>query len=416
MAAKATSLVIVESPSKAKTISKYLGKKFIVEASVGHIRDLPKSKIGVNIEDGYSPDYVTIKGKADVIKSLRSKAKIAETVYLATDPDREGEAIAWHIAHEISAHGKENDKIFRVLFHEITPKGIQSAMNEPLKIDNQLVESQQARRVMDRILGYKVSPFLWKKVTYGLSAGRVQSVALRLICEREEAINKFIPTEYWSIVAEFFVTKGESFFAKLFRIGGKELIVPEKELLIENERKGTSEKYTSIANKETADEYIRDIPSHIYTLSDIQKKESRRQPLPPFITSTLQQEAASKLRFSAKKTMMFAQQLYEGIELGDEGTVGLITYMRTDSTRLSDDIVLELREYIFSNYGKDYLPSEPRIFKKKKTSQDAHEAIRPTMLKHTPKYVKKFLTKEQFALYELIWNRFVACQMSPAVL
>ncbi|MBS4028029.1 MAG: type I DNA topoisomerase, partial [Ignavibacteriales bacterium] len=408
-------LVIVESPSKAKTISKYLGKNFTVEASVGHVRDLPKSKLGVDVDDDYRCDFVTIKGKGDIIKKLRTKAKSVDKVYLATDPDREGEAIAWHIAHEIVGE-KENGKLYRVLFHEITPKGIAEAMKSPLKIDDRLVDSQQARRVMDRILGYKVSPYLWKRVYYGLSAGRVQSVALRLICEREEAIQSFISTEYWSIIADFEANKTDSFFARLFKIHGKEIIVPDHETLDEISKKGTQDKYTSINNREEVERLLGEIQQQKYVITDIQKKESKRNPAPPFITSTLQQEAASKLRFSAKKTMLLAQQLYEGVELGEDGIAGLITYMRTDSTRISDDILLELREYIFRSYGKEYLPSEARLFKKKKTSQDAHEAIRPTMLKYAPKTIKKFLSPEQFALYELIWNRFVACQMSPAVL
>jgi len=414
-ASNGKSLVIVESPSKAKTIGKYLGKNFIVEASVGHIRDLPKSKLGVDVENGYECDYVTIKGKAEVIKTLRTKGKVADKVFLATDPDREGEAIAWHIAREMFGEDGDN-KLYRVLFHEITPKGISEAMKEPLKIDDKLVDSQQARRVMDRILGYKVSPFLWKRVYYGLSAGRVQSVALRLICEREDLIRAFVPTEYWSIVGEFAPNSAESFYAKLFKIGGKEIIVPDHDTLDELTKKGTRDKYTSINNEGEVKNLLGDIRKQKYVVSEIQKKESKRNPLPPFITSTMQQEASSKLRFSAKKTMMFAQQLYEGIELGDDGTVGLITYMRTDSTRLSDEIVSEVREFIYAQYGKEYLPDEPRTFKVKKSSQDAHEAIRPTMLKYTPKSIKKFLTTEQFALYELIWNRFVACQMNPAIL
>ncbi|MBM4166094.1 MAG: type I DNA topoisomerase [Ignavibacteria bacterium] len=415
MAKAAQSLVIVESPSKAKTISKYLGAGYTVEATVGHVRDLPKSKLGVDVENNYECEYVTIKGKGEVLKKLRAKAKDATSVYLATDPDREGEAIAWHIVKEVFGNDGKG-KTFRVLFHEITPRGIAEAMKHPLKINDKLVDSQQARRVMDRILGYKVSPYLWKRVYYGLSAGRVQSVALRLICEREEEIQAFAATEYWSIVGEFSHTSSESFFAKLFKIHKKEIIVPEKDYLNELRKKGTLHQYTWIENESAAIELMNDIRQHHFSVSDIQKKISKRNPSPPFITSTMQQEAASKLRFSAKKTMMVAQQLYEGIELGEEGTVGLITYMRTDSTRLSEDIVSELREYIFRTYGKEYIPEEPLAYKKKKSSQDAHEAIRPTMLKHSPKAIKKFLTPQQYSLYELIWSRFVACQMSPATL
>jgi DNA topoisomerase-1 len=385
------SLIIVESPAKAKTINKYLGRNYIVEASVGHIKNLPKSKIGIDIEGGFIPEYETIKGKHDVIDRLRAHAEKANAVYLATDPDREGEAIAWHIAKEIEG---KNNKIYRVLFNEITERGITEAMQKPMRIDNHLVDSQQARRVMDRLVGYKISPFVWKTVFYGLSAGRVQSVAVRLICEREEAINAFLPEEYWSIVAEFQTQGSEPFFAKLFRIDDNE---------------------PRIGDATTAEGYVNDIKKQSYIIADLQKKPVKRNPPAPFITSTLQQEAARRLRFHAKRTMMLAQKLYEGVDLGEEGRVGLITYMRTDSTRLSEDAVKEVREYIYSNYGKEYLPHEARLYKKGKSSQDAHEAIRPTSAKHTPKAVKKHLDKEMYELYELIWNRFVACQMSSAV-
>lgn len=384
-------LIIVESPAKAKTINKYLGKDYVVEASVGHIKNLPKSKIGIDIEGGFIPEYETIKGKGDVIERLRAHAGKANAVYLATDPDREGEAIAWHIAKEIEG---VNTNIYRVLFNEITERGITEAMQKPKKIDAHLVDSQQARRVMDRLVGYKISPFVWKTVFYGLSAGRVQSVAVRLICEREEAINSFLPEEYWSIIAEFQTQGNDPFFAKLFKVDSKE---------------------PKIEDATTAEGYVNDIKKQSYVIADLQKKPVRRNPGPPFITSTLQQEAARRLRFHAKRTMMLAQKLYEGIELGEEGRVGLITYMRTDSTRLSDDAVKEVREYIYSNYGKEYLPHEARLFKKGKSSQDAHEAIRPTYTKYSPKAVRKYLDKEMYELYELIWNRFVACQMSAAV-
>jgi DNA topoisomerase-1 len=385
------SLIIVESPAKAKTINKYLGSDYVVEASVGHIKNLPKSKIGIDVERGFVPEYETIKGKDEVVERLRSHAAHAATVYLATDPDREGEAIAWHIAKEIE---QGNPRIFRVLFHEITERGITEAMERPSKIDQNLVDSQQARRVMDRLVGYKISPFIWKTVFYGLSAGRVQSVAVRLICEREEAINSFIPQEYWSVIGEFRADGSEPFLAKLFKIAGED---------------------PRIGDATTAEGYVRNIREQAYSVADIQKKPVRRNPPAPFITSTLQQEAARRLRFQAKRTMMLAQKLYEGVELGEAGRVGLITYMRTDSTRLSEDAVKEVREYIYSNYGKEYLPHEPRLFKKGKSSQDAHEAIRPTSTKYSPKAVRKYLDKEMFDLYELIWNRFVACQMSAAV-
>lgn len=384
-------LIVVESPAKAKTISKYVGKDFVVEASVGHIKNLPKSKIGIDIERGFVPEYETIDGKHDVITRLRDHAGKASAVFLATDPDREGEAIAWHIAQEIDGGNKN---IYRVLFHEITERGISEAMRNPGRINVNLVDSQQARRVMDRLVGYKISPFIWKTVFYGLSAGRVQSVALRLVCEREEAINSFLSEEYWSILGEFQTTGNEPFLAKLFKVADED---------------------PTIGDGTTAEGYVTDIRKQSFSIADIQRKPVRRNPPAPFITSTLQQEAARRLRFHAKRTMMLAQKLYEGIDLGPEGRVGLITYMRTDSTRLSEDAVKEVRQYIYTNYGKEYLPHEPRLFKKGKGSQDAHEAIRPTSTAHSPKAVKKYLDKEMFELYELIWNRFVSCQMSAAV-
>ncbi len=391
MAAKTKSLIIVESPSKAKTINKYLGKEYIVEASFGHIKNLPKSKIGVDVEDGYAPTYVTIKGKGEVLKKLKERAGKVSDIYLATDPDREGEAIAWHVAEELEP---VNNNIYRVLFHEITRSGINEAMSNRRKIDDKLVYSQQARRIMDRIVGYQVSPFVWKTIYYGLSAGRVQTVALRLICERAEEIERFIPEEYWSVIGQFKTEKSEEFFAKLVRIDGK-----QKRIGSEDEVKGIAD----------------EIKTQTYVISNVQKKDVKRNPGPPFITSTLQQEAASRLRFSTKKTMTLAQRLYEGIEIGDEGSVGLITYMRTDSVRLSNEAVSGAREYIYSNYGKEYLPKEPRLFKKAKTSQDAHEAIRPTSVEYEPKKIKKYLERDVFQLYELIWNRFIASQMQPAI-
>ncbi len=384
------SLIIVESPSKAKTIQKYLGKEYIVKATVGHIKNLPKSQLGVDIEAGYVPTFETIKGKAEVIKELKDEASKCAAVYIATDPDREGEAIASDIASEIE---KNNKKIYRVLFHEITAAGVEQAMKHPLKINEHLVASQRARRVMDRIVGYKISPFVWKTLYYGLSAGRVQSVALRLICEREEAIGRFVPEEYWSIIGEFQTSGGEPFLAKLFRIGDEQ---------------------PNIRDETTAKGFVADIAKEQFGIADVKKKVVKRNPPTPFITSTLQQEAASRLRFSAKRTMTLAQKLYEGVELGEQGSVGLITYMRTDSTRLSDEAVSAVRKHIYENYGGDYLPKEPRRFKKVKASQDAHEAIRPTGIDNTPRVVKKYLDKDLHALYELIWNRFVASQMSSA--
>lgn len=389
---KGAKLIIVESPSKAKTINKYLGKEYVVEASVGHIKNLPKSKLGVDVENDFSLSYETIKGKDEVIDKLRNHASKASSIFLATDPDREGEAIAWHLAKEVEG---ANRNIYRVLFHEITERGITEAMQSPQKINAKLVDSQQARRAMDRLVGYKVTPFLWKTMFFGvLSAGRVQSVAVRLVCEREEAINLFIPEEYWSIVGEFQVEGSEPFLTKLFKVSGAD---------------------PRIGNTTTAEGYVNDIKKQSYRIAEIQRKPVKRNPAAPFITSTMQQEAARRLRMNAKRTMMLAQKLYEGQDLGDEGRVGLITYMRTDSTRLSDDAVKDAREYIFSNYGKEYVPEAPRQFKKGKSSQDAHEAIRPTSIKYTPKFVKRFLDPDMYNLYELIWNRFVACQMSPAV-
>lgn len=384
------SLIIVESPAKAKTINKYLGKEYIVEASVGHIKNLPKSKMSIDVENDFDVVYETISGKEDVIDRLRQKAEKASTVFIATDPDREGEAIAAHIADEVKG---VNKNIKRVLFHEITETGVKEAMAHPHKLNRNLVMSQQARRAMDRIVGYKVSPFIWKTVYYGLSAGRVQSVALRLICEREEAIRKFVPEEYWSVTGEFTAGSDETFLAKLTKIAGSEPKIPD-----ETTMKG----------------YLADIQKQKFEVSSVDRRPVKRNPLPPFITSTLQQEAARRLRLSAKRTMMLAQKLYEGVELGEEGLTGLITYMRTDSTRLSAEATAQVREYIFENYGKEYVPKEPRQYKKVKASQDAHEAIRPTSIKFTPKFVKKHLEKDLYALYELIWNRFVASQMSPA--
>ena len=407
------SLLIVESPAKAKTISKYLGKDYEVHASVGHIKNLPKSALGVDIEGGYVPTFQTIEGKEEVVKKLRDFAAKAGKVYIATDPDREGEAIAADIAEEIQ---DKNKNIFRVLFHEITERGVTNAMKEPMKINDHLVASQRARRVMDRIVGYKVSPFVWKTLYYGLSAGRVQSVALRLICEREVDIGKFAATEYWSLIGEFRAQGSDPFFAKLFKIDGRELIVPSKDTLTEIQHKGTGDKYYYIPSETEAKKYAEEIGKQSYSIASVQKRETKRNPLPPFITSTLQQEASRKLRLSATRTMKLAQKLYEGIEIGDQGLVGLITYMRTDSTRLSDDAVAEVREYINNSYGKEYLPKHPQVYKKKKTSQDAHEAIRPTSVKNTPGAVKKYLDKDMFRLYELIWNRFIACQMEAAIL
>lgn len=398
----AKSLVIVESPSKAKTINKYLGKDYVVEATVGHIKDLPKSKIHVDIENGYKGTFDVIPGKENVINSLRKIASSSDKVYIATDPDREGEAIASDIADEVVIDKK---KIHRVLFNEITKTGIEQAMKNSRKIDDNLVSAQVARRVMDRILGYKVSPFLWKTFYFGLSAGRVQSVALRIICDREEEIENFKPKEYWSIEGLFSKPSGnsKSFKAKLYKINDDTL-------------KFDGEK-PRIENIEQAHKILQDLKDNKYQITEIQVKEVRRNAPAPFTTSVLQQTASSRLGFSPKKTMTLAQKLYEGIEGNkEEGLVGLITYMRTDSTRVSNEAVDSAREFINKNYGDEYLPEQPKVFKsKKKNTQDAHEAIRPTDVNRRPEDMKK-LGKDLHALYDLIWKRFVASQMSQAVL
>ncbi len=385
-------LVIVESPAKAKTINKFLGKGFQVVATVGHIKDLPKSKLGVDVEHDFKPEYLVIKGKSKIVSEIRKRAKDVDKVYLAPDPDREGEAIAWHVAEELNGCGA---KVFRVLFNEITEHAVRDAISKPLRLDRNKYESQQARRVLDRLVGYEISPLLWKKVRRGLSAGRVQSVAVRLICEREDEITAFKPEEYWSITAEFRDKKMDAVFhAKLAKKDGKKL---------------------KLGKRGEVDGVLKDLDGVRYTVASVEKKEKKRNPLPPFITSKLQQESVKKLGFTAKKTMMLAQQLYEGVELGKEGSVGLITYMRTDSTRVSSQAVQDVREFISSRYGKDYLPSKPRVYKGRKAAQDAHEAIRPTYFKYTPSHVKKDLSKDLFKLYSLIWDRFVASQMNAAV-
>lgn len=396
------SLVIVESPSKAKTINKYLGKDFVVEATVGHIKDLPKSKMNVDLENGYEGTFAVIPGKENIINSLRKIASSSDKVFIATDPDREGEAIASDIADEIVIDKK---KIHRVLFNEITKTGIEQAMKSARKIDENLVSAQVARRVMDRILGYKVSPFLWKTFYFGLSAGRVQSVALKIICDREDEIEKFKPKEYWSIEGLFSKPSGnsKSFKAKLYKVN-------EDVLKFDGEK-------PCIENIDQAHKILQELKDNKYVITDIQVKEVRRNAPAPFTTSVLQQTASSRLGFSPKKTMMLAQKLYEGIEGNkEEGLVGLITYMRTDSTRVSNEAITSAREFIKSEFGGEYLPEDPKIFKsKKKNTQDAHEAIRPTDVNRKPEQMKK-LGKDLHALYDLIWKRFVASQMSQAVL
>ncbi len=412
-------IVLVESPSKAKTIKKYLGKDYIVEATIGHIKDLPKSSLGVDIENGFKPKIISIKGKTDVLKKIKSLSKESEKVFIATDPDREGEAIAQDIYESIKNGDKE---VYRVLFHEITEKGVKEGMQNPRKIDQNLVASQRARRVMDRIIGYKISPLLWNTLHLiessgdsALSAGRVQSVALRLICEREEEIQNFVPLEYWSIIGIFETENGARLRSKLFSFEGKTYKIPDKKFENEEEQKQFIQKYFYIPDKQTASEFIEKCKKENFRITRIEKKVVFRNPAPPFTTSTLQQEASKKLYYRPRQTMQYAQKLYEGVELGKDEIVGLITYMRTDSVRVSDEAIASAREYISKTYGNEFLPDSPRVYQSKKQNvQDAHEAIRPTNLKYTPEYVKKYLPKELYKLYELIWNRFIASQMKPA--
>lgn len=414
-------LILVESPSKAKTINKYVGSKFVVEATVGHIKNLPKTKLGIDLENDFKPSLVTIRGKSDIVKKIKSLASKSKKIFIATDPDREGEAIAQDVIDILD--DKHKDKIERVLFNEITKNAVNKALSNPIKIDDHLVISQRARRVMDRIIGYKVSPFLWRAVLdqYGssLSAGRVQSVALRLICEREDEIEKFVPTEYWSIVAVFTTDKGEEIKAKLYEVDGNQIKIPPKPDMTREDWDHFLSVNYAITKADLANDILDQIKRiNNYSISDLSKKEFRRNPFPPFITSSLQAEASRKLRFRARRTMMLAQNLYEGIDLDAEGVTGLITYMRTDSTRVSEEIINDSRNYISEIYGNNYLPEKPRTFdqKNKKNVQDAHEAIRPTSLKYTPEFVKPYLDEAQFKLYELIWKRFIASQMEPAKL
>lgn len=388
------SLVVVESPAKANTISKYLGKDYTVKASVGHIMDLPKSKLGVDIDKDFEPHYIIIKGKAQVVKELKSAAKKAERVLIATDPDREGEAIAAHVA-EVVSDGMKNGQIYRVLFNEITKKAVLQAIENPGEIDPNKVDAQQARRVLDRLVGYQISPILWKKVRRGLSAGRVQSVALRLICEREAEIKAFVPEEFWSLTAHLEAQLPPPFKAKLIK---------------------KDEEKLKIKNNEEVQAILANLEGKTYVVSKIENKERRRNPVPPFTTSKLQQEAGRKLGFTAKRTMAVAQSLYEGVDVGPDGTVGLITYMRTDSTRVSKEAQDEARELIAKKFGKDFLPERPPVYASSKTAQEAHEAIRPTSVMREPDAVKRYLEPDQYKLYKLIWNRFVASQMNPAII
>ena len=387
----AKSLVIVESPAKARTIGKYLGKKFTVKASVGHIKDLPKSKLGVDVENGFAPHYAVIPAKRKVVQELRAAAKGADAVYLAADPDREGEAICQHLAEEL---GRSTGNIYRVLFHEITKNAVQEAFNKPGRINENKVLAQQTRRILDRLVGYKISPLLWDKVRRGLSAGRVQTVALRMIVDREHEIRAFKSEEYWNLSARLAGERPPEFKAKASTIDGKKW---------------------AVSTGSVAQEIVADLKSASFVVRRIHRREKKRYPVPPFITSKLQQEAARKLNFPVKRTMGLAQRLYEGVELGAEGAVGLITYMRTDSTRVAESALQEVRTLIGKEYGEAYLPHHPIYYKSRKTAQEAHEAIRPTDVSRSPESLKGQLEPDLFRLYSLIWQRFVASQMNPAL-
>ena len=448
----AKSLVIVESPAKARTITRYLGRDYTVKASLGHVKDLPKKHLGVDVDNDFRPTYFIIRGKEKVVAELRRAAQKVDSIYLAADPDREGEAICAHLREVLTdkelviepdrsnnrgkkkAKGsrakatkgrrkKDSDessvlktappvgkgkKIYRVAMNEITPRGVRQAFANPAEIDSHLVNAQQARRILDRLVGYEVSPLLWEKVKRGLSAGRVQTVALRLVVEREQEIRAFTPIEYWSLDANLNVPAGTSFDAHLIECQGRKLETPGQD-------EAQRSKQFYIPSEDEARKHEAALRPARYRVESVEKKERRRHPVPPFITSKLQQEAARKLRFSVKRTMMLAQRLYEGVELGEQGSVGLITYMRTDSTRVSQDALAEVRELIPERFGADYLPSQPRFYKSRKGAQDAHEAIRPTSVQRTPEAVRRYLPEDEFKLYTLIWQRFVASQMAEAV-
>ncbi|MFU0801266.1 MAG: type I DNA topoisomerase [Xylanivirga thermophila] len=388
----AQKLIIVESPAKANTIKKFLGRGYKVEATMGHIKDLPKSQLGVDIENNFEPKYITIRGKGEVINKLKKEAKNADKIFLATDPDREGEAISWHLANTLNI---DKGSLCRIEFNEITSQAVKKAVNNPRTINMNLVDAQQARRILDRIVGYNISPLLWRKVKKGLSAGRVQSVATRIVCEREEEINNFIPQEYWNISANFLSPSSNQIFEAMFY--------------------GTQTKKLELKNEEEVNGLLEDLKKAVYTVKNIKKGTKRRNAAPPFTTSTLQQEAYRKLGFTTKKTMMIAQQLYEGIEIEGEGAVGLITYMRTDSTRISSEAQSQARTYIKNNYGDQYVPETPNKYKTKGKTQDAHEGVRPTSIDREPERVKDSLSRDQYRLYKLIYNRFLASQMTAAI-
>src|SRR6202163_1930599 len=389
----AKSLVIVESPTKAKTIGKYLGKQFVVKASLGHVKDLPKKNLSVDVDKNFEPHYEVIEGKKKLIAELKAAAKGMDSVYLAADPDREGEAICFHLQEELNG-SKKGPKFYRVMFNEITANAIRKAFEKPGSVNLNLVDAQQARRILDRLVGYKISPLLWDKVRRGLSAGRVQTVALRLIVDREREIKAFLKKEYWSIDVHLAAKKPPQLSAHLAK---------------------KNDENVEIGNEASAQAIVAAVEGVDYIVRSVVNKEKRRNPVPPFITSTLQQEAARKLRFSVKRTMMLAQKLYEGVELSkDEGAVGLISYMRTDSVRVSNDALDEVRAMITDRWGADYRPASPNVYKGKKDAQDAHEAVRPTSAMRTPESLEKFLAEDEMKLYRLIWMRFVASQMTPA--
>ncbi|MCD6460061.1 type I DNA topoisomerase [bacterium] len=388
----ADSLVIVESPAKAKTINKYLGKNFVVTSSVGHIKDLPKSKIGIDIENNFKPEYVVIRGKSKVISEIKKLAENKKNIYLAPDPDREGEAIAWHIANELKS---KKDNIYRITFNEITKSAVKYAIEHPGQIDINRVNAQQTRRILDRLVGYKISPLLWRKLFTGLSAGRVQSVALKIICDREQEILDFQTKEYWSVKADLKTLRKDTITAALTKKNNKKIEIPDQK---------------------TADSIVKELEKEQFVIKDITRQKKQRRPYAPFITSTLQQEAARHYYFNANKTMRTAQTLYEGVSIGSTGSTGLITYMRTDSTRIADSAVSEARKFIANQYGSNYLPPKPVKYLSKKSAQDAHEAIRPTSPSVTPESIKQYLSAEQFKLYSLIWKRFIACQMKNAII
>ena len=385
------SLVVVESPTKVKTIQKYLDSKYVVKASMGHIRDLPKSRLGVDVKKGFKPEYRVLPAKRKVLDELKKAAEKADALYVATDPDREGEAIGWHLAHELGINGR---KVYRVMFNEITARAIKAAFAQPGRIDQKKVDAQQARRILDRLVGYNLSPLLWRKVQRGLSAGRVQSVTVRMIADREREIQAFVPVEYWSLHARLRGQNPPEFLAALKEVRGN-----KADLHAEADVQGV----------------LAVLQGRQWIVKAVNRGERKRNPAPPFITSTLQQEAGRKLHFSAKKTMMLAQQLYEGIEVGAEGSVGLITYMRTDSVRVAGEAQAEARRWISARLGADYIPASPPLYRSKKNAQEAHEATRPSDVAREPKALARFLTKDQLALYRLIWERFLASQMLPAI-